>query len=262
MIDHTCDLCDLPIVGRSRSARYCSPECRGTAKQARRDVSRSVPCRRCGVLKPTDSVGRKRGSVLCQPCRRDERVETVTDEPSKWHAMWMARSRTPCSKCGGPTGWSSTDRRANRATVLCRACRPATAQRPIDMSWTCGSCGKACTRKPVRGQRPKYCSAQCQERAAGHRRRARLAGAFVEDVSRSDVFEADGYRCYLCGRMTDKTKSVPHPKAPTIDHVLPLNKGGTHERANCRTACFRCNVKKQDRGGGEQFALVLDLEVA
>lgn len=78
----------------------------------------------------------------------------------------------------------------------------------------------------------------------------------MEDVPPFQVFKADGYRCHLCGQLTDRTQSVPHLRAPTVDHIVPLSKGGKHERANCRTACYSCNAAKQDRGGGEQFALV------
>lgn len=31
--------------------------------------------------------------------------------------------------------------------------------------WTCGHCGKACNRKPTKGQRPKWCSPQCAQAA-------------------------------------------------------------------------------------------------
>lgn len=34
---------------------------------------------------------------------------------------------------------------------------------------------------------------------------------------------------------------------PTIDHVRPLSKGGTNDRANLRVICNRCNSKKGGR---------------
>lgn len=108
------------------------------------------------------------------------------------------------------------------------------------------------------------CSKTCQtmhkrevRRDLEQRRRARKRNAFVANVYRLRVFEADGYRCHICHRKTDATKAVPHPRAPTLDHVIPLAKGGTHEPMNCRTACFQCNATKSDRGGGEQFALAI-----
>lgn len=107
------------------------------------------------------------------------------------------------------------------------------------------------------------CSVECKTRLdarirdrARAVRRIREVAAYVEDVDRHKVFAADGYHCHLCGDLTDRTKAAPHPKSPTIDHVIPLAQGGKHEMANVRTACFACNSIKGDRGGGEQFALV------
>ncbi|MBF6368413.1 HNH endonuclease [Nocardia puris] len=70
------------------------------------------------------------------------------------------------------------------------------------------------------------------------------------------MFERDRWKCHLCKRKVRRSAVVPHPLAPTIDHVIPLSKGGTHEPANCATAHFRCNYTKRDCGGGEQLALL------
>jgi len=120
----------------------------------------------------------------------------------------------------------------------------------------------ACTRAHT-----EYCTKYHRERAASgnpvprgmkdHNRRARMAGVEQEPFTREEVFEADGYRCHLCGKKTGPTKKVPHPKAPTIDHVVPLSKGGEHSMANCRTAHHGCNLAKGNRGGGEQLAIAL-----
>ena len=91
---------------------------------------------------------------------------------------------------------------------------------------------------------------------AGARRRARKRGAYVQPVKRLAIFRRDKYRCHICKKLTDPKKCVPHPKAPTIDHIIPLAKGGTHEPANVATACFECNCLKRDVGGGEQLALI------
>lgn len=40
---------------------------------------------------------------------------------------------------------------------------------------------------------------------------------------------------------------VPHPLAPTTDHIVPLSKGGKHERRNCQLAHFKCNTAKGAR---------------
>jgi len=103
---------------------------------------------------------------------------------------------------------------------------------------------------------------KCQTRS---RRRARKKQAFVENVSPKYIFERDNYRCNLklspsCNGKTNPSKVVPHPRAPTVDHIIPLGVGiendGWHSNANCWTACFECNCIKSDGGGGEQLALI------
>jgi 5-methylcytosine-specific restriction endonuclease McrA len=61
------------------------------------------------------------------------------------------------------------------------------------------------------------------------------------------VFERDGYRCHLCKRMTLRTAAVPHPRAPVIDHLIPLGPGAD-ARHNVATACFLCNSMRRDVG--------------
>lgn len=107
------------------------------------------------------------------------------------------------------------------------------------------------------------CSAACKEakrRAArserGHRRRALQRGAFVQPVYRRRIYERDKWRCNICGKRVSKTAVVPHPRAATLDHLVPLATGGSHEPANVATAHFMCNAIKGDRGGDEQLMLV------
>jgi len=51
---------------------------------------------------------------------------------------------------------------------------------------------------------------------------------------------------------------VPHPLAPTIDHLIPLADGGSDSPANVATAHFLCNSTKGERhgGGGDQLTLI------
>ncbi len=44
--------------------------------------------------------------------------------------------------------------------------------------------------------------------------------------------------CHYCG------KQVP-PKELTLDHIVPLVRGGRSTKGNCVPACKECNSKKQ-----------------
>jgi len=48
---------------------------------------------------------------------------------------------------------------------------------------------------------------------------------------------------------------VPHPKAPTVDHIVPVSEGGDDTRANVQLAHFVCNSVKGARGS-QQLALI------
>lgn len=208
-------------------------------------------CSACSPIKRSNAQ-RKPHDTNCVVCGKNTSGQQLCSDKCKW----LNRRRKSCVQCGQPSGWSHSDKRADN--VICTSCRKKNNPRPKPqaLTWSCQMCGNVKTRPPTKGQVPKYCGKSCEQLAAFYRRRARLRDAFVEEVNRAEVFITDGYRCHLCGCMTDKTKSYPHPKSPTLDHVIPISKGGLHERENCRTACARCNSAKQDRGGGEQFALV------
>jgi len=51
------------------------------------------------------------------------------------------------------------------------------------------------------------------------------------------------------------TKVVPHPKAPTIDHIVPLSAGGDDTKANVQLAHFSCNTRK-NVGGSQQLRII------
>lgn len=56
--------------------------------------------------------------------------------------------------------------------------------------------------------------------------------------------------CQICGLMVDDTAIVNgHIKRlyPTIDHIIPLSKGGTHTWENVRLAHMSCNAGKRDK---------------
>ena len=46
-------------------------------------------------------------------------------------------------------------------------------------------------------------------------------------------------RCHYCGAQ------VP-PKELTLDHLVPLVRGGSSTRGNCVAACKACNSRKKD----------------
>jgi 5-methylcytosine-specific restriction endonuclease McrA len=59
----------------------------------------------------------------------------------------------------------------------------------------------------------------------------------VPPVNRREVLRRDHHSCQYCG----------YTKHLTLDHVIPISKGGKHSWDNVVTACERCNQAKGDR---------------
>lgn len=71
-----------------------------------------------------------------------------------------------------------------------------------------------------------------------HRRRARKRNApRIEKIDRIAIIERDNWTCYLC-------EQVCTSQNVTLDHVIPLFRGGTHTADNLRVACSSCNSRK------------------
>jgi len=79
--------------------------------------------------------------------------------------------------------------------------------------------------------------AACNERS---KYRARLKKATIEKVNRQVIILRDKSTCYLC-------LSPLKSKEVTLDHVIPLARGGVHAETNLRVACRPCNSRKWAR---------------
>lgn len=69
----------------------------------------------------------------------------------------------------------------------------------------------------------------------------------MPEVGLAEIMARDAGRCQLCGRKVAKTLP-PHPLSPTLDHIVPLSRGGAHEPRNVQLAHWRCNVRRWNRG--------------
>ncbi|MDO3722235.1 HIT domain-containing protein [Marinobacter sp. chi1] len=86
-------------------------------------------------------------------------------------------------------------------------------------------------------QLAEYIEKRGKEAIFAHRNHSR------EEVSgsiRHQVLVGAEYRCQLCGIPASE-------KALEVDHIIPVNHGGTNDLNNLQALCYSCNAMKRDR---------------
>lgn len=202
-------------------------------------MPKPVPCADCSKPIILGGVSAPAGEARCRPCFLEHKARTRVHNAS---------------------GYSRGCR--------CDVCREAAnarnrARYKTHNRWgyaeperNCMICGVAFS---GRNHAAKTCSDECarqRQLVKAWDYQTRKRGAFVETVVPTAIFERDGWRCHICRRKITPTRQWPHPRSATLDHLVPLSRGGTHEPANVATACLSCNSAKGNRGGNEQLLLI------
>lgn len=117
----------------------------------------------------------------------------------------------------------------------------------------CKNCGKEYCIGITGYNSNKYCSEKCMKRWAmrikNDRRLKRMKTRRHDtDITLEKLFGKDAGVCYLCGKLCDWAAVDCNGNAqdnyPSIDHVIPLSRGGLHTWANVRLAHRGCNTAK------------------
>lgn len=58
--------------------------------------------------------------------------------------------------------------------------------------------------------------------------------------NRISLYERDGYTCYKCGKLLTRWDA-------TLDHILPISRGGKNTRDNLITCCLLCNSRRRNK---------------
>lgn len=241
------------------------------------DSTITVRCKVCGHIQERHANSKSFRCDGCVDAEREEReriaeIERETEEKRKLsikiiklltgHIVALEReSLLPreCHRCGREYVAESLK------SVHCDNCIAMikAEQEELRAMWEgkivqCAECGKEFEKQYLKNC---YCSDRCRRRAGNRtkevRRRKKLEdnGRVDMSISLIKLYKKDRGICYICGGKcdindyiySDEGHFIAGGNYPSIDHVRPVSRGGTHAWDNVRLAHRICNSQKNDR---------------
>lgn len=184
---------------------------------------------------------------------------------------WCVGHYTRWERTGSPT-----TRLRGQVVDGCRICPTCNVDQPLSQ-WTKGEC-KSCARERTREYRERnpyqrvrvericfnckktfmgnnrrtlHCSDECADGTLTMRnwkhmkaRQLRTRVAFVEKFDRFEIFERDNWICGICGEKVNRDLKHPNPLSASLDHIIPISRGGEHSRQNAQCSHWVCNMRK------------------
>ena len=183
-------------------------------------------CKKCGHIRVANwNTLRHNGINVCPNCERIEREKREAEEQKRQEQQRLDNER---KKRG-----QEAIRMLKRAKRLHR----------------CPVCGTITDNK-------EFCSTKCwakaHEATKDANRRKKIQNALVDkNINLERLYDRDNGICCICGGKCDWNDHqyrgryfIVGKNYPSIDHIIPLSKGGEHSWSNVQLAHFSCNSAK------------------
>jgi len=208
------------VLSRGKARKYCRPECKPVNPPS------TKPCDVLGCWK----LARSNGAPYCEShygrIRRTGELGPSEPIVSFLHCLY-------CGKDAG--GKKFCDQRCGTRH-----------RRGVPVFKACICCGHMF--EPLnKGIDKKCCSDECERiRKQDISDSRRCVSSMTKDGRsiRYLVFARDNWTCKICNEPVNRKARWPEPDYPTIDHIHPVSRGGSHELDNLQCAHATCNLKK------------------
>lgn len=267
-----CVTCKENMDGAPRKAIYCSEKCSicsvdGCKKKAQSKLmchmhnqrvrKHGTPyrkCETCGDEMLEDFGQAKYCGPMCRPrckvegceepyrstdgyCARHKALVRSNGKPEGKHEWTPKSEEYTCLVCG--TSFVETEGRRKHCSNNCQQLYSTYKGNVPSLDFDCVLCGKHFNRnrKDALSQRgdKKLCD-PCR-RSKGRRHRS----------SPGYLARRDGSDCGICRTPVDLTLRHPDLMSGSVDHIVPVAHGGTHDEENLQLSHLTCNLRKQAR---------------
>ena len=230
----TCDECTSPLWARGKCSKHYAMWKMATGKRKRYPFN----CEVCHLDGDSYDIGTTKHPI-CQ--RRTTRTKFVMSRSTEIAIIesrrYLARPINVLPK--GQILFSGN----------CRNCKQPWVDYNLRQSCSdeCSDVLHGTSRRKAKLRRKALNESQGLPRNYGrsaHRSRAKKYGVAHESgITPLSIFEASGWICQLCFGYVDPREGTGIWR-PTLDHVIPMARGGAHVRENLQLAHMICNSYK------------------
>lgn len=261
--EHSCKNCEEKVLSKQSVRAYCD-DCKhirvANAHQTRSANARKRnerTCKKCSKtfwVKSLSGAARKGLTNEGQFCSRKCLGEARTEHAALRRGVQAKAKRLEVKTCpcgcviSGLAKACAECKRLRAKELYTAAAVQRRASRATPPPIPCKRCGEMFPPQLKQGKKNVFCTKDCCRafhRGDNHRQRARRYGVTYHPVSPHAVLARDRYRCMICGAKTPKRlRGTQSPRAPEVDHRIPLAMGGSHTWDNLQCACRSCNLAK------------------
>lgn len=244
--------------------KYCSKKCRRNADKINAKTRYTKTCKHCGEKYKTSNKKQKYCSITC--AGKDKRTIKGTTRKCKVCGKKFQpnyKEQKTCSQqCGSIAAAKTMGENGIYDKLVLNPDSPLEGKyKDPDRKRICKNCGKEFYANSIYQKDRKFCSRKCfldfidaEEGSTkgrftdwSQRKRAKEYGVEFEKINIEKIYERDKWTCQICGEKVDNSLTWPNPMSATIDHIIPLSKGGTHTKDNVQLAHASCNISKSDK---------------
>lgn len=222
-MDGRCAVCGKTFQTTHRTRKYCSQECQWEAMRKEKPKGICTFCGREFIAKRATAKGNfcsHECQVAFLKTQRARKIEAHKEEIQRKKEIIERLKR-------------------EREQEL----RRLREEKRRSRVFACKECGEIFLGRSINS---KYCSDKCRRKAVNNQHDRRLKRCEKRDygITLRKVFEKGGGVCCICSRRLSMESDPNCESHPSIDHIIPISKGGDHTWDNVQLLCRRCNSQK------------------
>jgi len=236
-LNKQCKHCNRMYTTKNKLKEYCSSSCFDKGYNKTKRSRRERKCIQCGeVFSPKSEK-----TIYCsENCREESRECTRIEKELQLESQRKLKAINRLIKALN---------KKNSKVKECKYC----GEKYFRIKYISGNsyCSDECRKQGLKELRKKY----PKSKRTSKDRRWTLNGKADYSINIDKLYERDEGCCHICGERTNLNDYVVTTEGyfiagndyPSIDHVIPIAKGGLHQWDNVKLAHRICNSIKKDK---------------